>query len=67
MGTRTCRHSIAKWRQQPRPKLCSHHVAAAAYITRTSRASCGHHALLHSGITRQRRTAAPYISVLPVY
>ncbi|KAL6053661.1 hypothetical protein STEG23_018894 [Scotinomys teguina] len=55
-----CRHSIAKWRRQPRPKSCRHHAAVAAYITRTSRASCGHHALLHAGITRQRRTAAPY-------
>ncbi|KAL6075149.1 hypothetical protein STEG23_029976 [Scotinomys teguina] len=35
-------------------------AAAAAYTTRTSLASRGHHALLHSGIKRQRRTAAPY-------
>ncbi|KAL6030697.1 hypothetical protein STEG23_023293 [Scotinomys teguina] len=37
-----------------------HHVAMAAYITWTSRVSCGHHALLQAGITRQRHTAAPY-------
>ncbi|KAL6090145.1 hypothetical protein STEG23_003475 [Scotinomys teguina] len=35
-------------------------AAAAPYITRTSRASRRHHTLLHSGVTRQRRTAAPY-------
>ncbi|KAL6034738.1 hypothetical protein STEG23_033965, partial [Scotinomys teguina] len=38
-------------------------AAAAPYITRTLCASRGHHALLHSGITRQRRTAAPYIYI----
>ncbi|KAL6093894.1 hypothetical protein STEG23_019274 [Scotinomys teguina] len=51
---------------------CHMAAAAAPYITRTSRgggSSSLHHvgimrimrtSLLHSGITRQRRTAAPY-------
>ncbi|KAL6087390.1 hypothetical protein STEG23_027606, partial [Scotinomys teguina] len=55
-----CRHRIAKWWRQPRPKSHGHHAAAAAYITRTSHASCGHHTLLHAGITWQQRTAGPY-------
>ncbi|KAL6081532.1 hypothetical protein STEG23_003400 [Scotinomys teguina] len=56
-----CRHSIATWRRQLRPTSRGYHAAAAAaYTTRTSQASPKHHTLLHSGITRQRHTAAPY-------
>ncbi|KAL6063619.1 hypothetical protein STEG23_010624, partial [Scotinomys teguina] len=39
---------------------------SGSHIARTSRTSCGHHVLLHAGITRQQRTAAPYTLRLAV-
>ncbi|KAL6084745.1 hypothetical protein STEG23_024473 [Scotinomys teguina] len=58
-GSCALHHADITRTQQPTSR--EHHMAAAAaYTTWTSHASRGHRALLHLGITRQQRTAAPY-------